>query len=166
MNYDANKLPLGKLAKSTVTRGFAALKDIAKVIDEPNGDFAKQNGGFKNACASFTGAYYSIIPHAFGRTRPEIIDSPPKLKRELDLVDALGDMEVASKLMADDSAVRDADGKPINPLDHHLASLELSFIEPVTNASERDALVRYARETHGKTHHLKCDLLHAFRVGR
>ena len=26
MNYDANKLPLGKLAKSTILNGFAALK--------------------------------------------------------------------------------------------------------------------------------------------
>ena len=26
MNYDANKLPLGKLAKATILNGFAALK--------------------------------------------------------------------------------------------------------------------------------------------
>ena len=26
MNYDANKLPLGKLAKSTILNGFSALK--------------------------------------------------------------------------------------------------------------------------------------------
>ncbi|KAH7104705.1 PARP-domain-containing protein, partial [Auriculariales sp. MPI-PUGE-AT-0066] len=165
MNYDARKLPLGKLAKSTITRAFAALKDIEQVITEPNGAFAKSHGGFNAACAALSGAYYSLLPHNFGRNKPTIINDTQLLKTELELVDALGDMEVTSKLMSDDS-VRDANGRRINPLDHHLASLELSFIEPVTGVKEREALVRYARETHGKTHHIKCDLIHAFRVGR
>jgi poly [ADP-ribose] polymerase len=34
----------------------------------------------------------SVIPHAFGRNRPPTISSADMLKRELELVDALGDM--------------------------------------------------------------------------
>ncbi|KAG1865517.1 poly polymerase catalytic domain-containing protein [Suillus subalutaceus] len=89
MNYDANKLPLGKLAKSTILNGFAALKKLAEVVEYPDGDMAKSLGGFQTACETLTSEYYSIIPHVFGRTRPT----------ELNLVDALGDMEIAHKLI-------------------------------------------------------------------
>jgi poly [ADP-ribose] polymerase len=33
LNYDANKLPLGKLSKGTIARGFQALKDLSVVLD-------------------------------------------------------------------------------------------------------------------------------------
>jgi poly [ADP-ribose] polymerase len=35
---------------------------------------------------------FSVIPHAFGRNRPPTISTADMLKRELELVDALGDM--------------------------------------------------------------------------
>jgi poly [ADP-ribose] polymerase len=59
MNYDARKLPLGKLAKSTLLQGFAALKELAEVISDPNCATAKELGGFKKACDELTGRYYS-----------------------------------------------------------------------------------------------------------
>jgi poly [ADP-ribose] polymerase len=33
LNYDANKLPLGKLSKGTIARGFQALQDLSLVLD-------------------------------------------------------------------------------------------------------------------------------------
>lgn len=75
-------------------------------------------------------------------------------------------MEVASKLIGD-TTPRDAAGNPVNPLDAHLASLELSFIETIDAASaEWKALERYAKDTQGKTHGLSSELMCAFRVGR
>ncbi|KZV95622.1 PARP-domain-containing protein [Exidia glandulosa HHB12029] len=166
MNYDANKLPLGKLAKNTILKGFAALKDIAEVLANEDGDLAKSHGGKSKALDELTGTYYSIIPHSFGRNRPTKIDTQILLKRELELVDALGDMEIASKLISD-ATHRDKAGNTVNPLDAHLASLELSFIEPVARATpEWNALQRYAKETQGHTHAIGSELLCAFRVGR
>ncbi|KAI0727024.1 PARP-domain-containing protein [Fomitopsis betulina] len=167
MNYDANKLPLGKLAKSTILSGFAALKTLSEVLSQPDGDAAKQHGGFRSAVEELTGRYYSIIPHIFGRNRPTIIDDMPLLKKELELVDALGDMEVASKLISS-SVPKDADGHPLNPLDHNFLSLNLSKMEPVPRSSkEFGALATYTRETHGATHsHYQVQVQHAFRVER
>ncbi|KAI0353197.1 PARP-domain-containing protein [Trametes cingulata] len=167
MNYDANKLPLGKLAKSTILAGFSALKTLSEVIAQPDGDTARSFGGFRNAAEELTGQYYSIIPHVFGRERPIVIDNLDRLKKELELVDALGDMEVASKLIA--SAIpRDPSGKPVNPLDAHFRSLQLSKMEPVARGNgEFAALETYTRETHGATHrHYGVEVLHAFRVER
>ncbi|OCH88821.1 PARP-domain-containing protein [Obba rivulosa] len=166
MNYDANKLPLGKLAKSTILNGFASLKILSEVISQPDGDVAKQHGGFQRACQELTGRYYSIIPHVFGRNRPRVISDLVTLKKELELVDALGDMEVASKLIQD-AIPRDAAGNPMNPLDAHFRSLELSKMEPIARASgEFSALETYARDTHGATHHFQVQILHAYRVER
>ncbi|KAJ8495164.1 hypothetical protein ONZ51_g1849 [Trametes cubensis] len=167
MNYDANKLPLGKLAKSTILNGFAALKTLSEVIAQPAGPTALSLGGFRPAVEELTGRYYSIIPHVFGRERPIVIDNIDRLKKELELVDALGDMEVASKLIA--SAIpKDADGRPVNPLDAHFRSLQLSKMEPVARtSSEFSALETYTRDTHGATHrHYGVEVLQAFRVER
>ncbi|EPS95706.1 hypothetical protein FOMPIDRAFT_1038418 [Fomitopsis schrenkii] len=167
MNYDANKLPLGKLAKSTILNGFAALKILSEVISQPDGDAAKQHGGFRTAVEDLTGRYYSIIPHVFGRNRPTIIADMRLLKKELELVDALGDMEVASKLISS-SVPKDAGGRPLNPLDHNFLSLNLSKMEPVARSStEFGALAAYTRDTHGATHsHYQVQVQHAFRVER
>ena len=109
----------------------------------------------------------SIIPHVFGRDRPVVIDSLERLKRELDLVDALGDMEVASKLLSA-SVPRDASGAPVNPLDAHFRSLALSAMDPVDHmGGEFRTLQAYVRDTHGATHrHYGAEVLSAFRVER
>ncbi|KAJ3481381.1 hypothetical protein NLI96_g7694 [Meripilus lineatus] len=168
MNYDANKLPLGKLAKSTILNGFAALKLLSEVIQDPNGDTSKEYGGFRSAVDTLTGRYYSIIPHVFGRNRPTIIDDMNTLKRELELVDALGDMEVASKLISSTVLTDSVTGLPINPLDAQFKSLHLSKMDVVNpKTAEFKALERYTQDTHGATHsHYKVKVENAFRVER
>ncbi|CAE6521178.1 unnamed protein product [Rhizoctonia solani] len=167
MNYDANKLPLGKLAKSTILNGFTALKGIAEVLAEPNGARATELGGQRNACITLTNAYYSVIPHSFGRRHPIVIDRSEILKRELELVDALGDMEIANKIMSD-SRSRDADGNPVNPLDANMRSLDLKSIDPVARGSkEWDVITSYMTGTHGATHSsYRGELRNLFRVER
>ncbi|KAJ7102466.1 poly polymerase catalytic domain-containing protein [Mycena belliarum] len=167
MNYDANKLPLGKLAKSTILKGFAALKTLSEVIANPNCDAAQEYNTVAQACEQLSSAYYSIIPHDFGRNRPISINNENLLKRELDLVDALGDMEIASKLIAANKHA-DADGNPVNPLDANFLSLGLSSMAPVKRTSDEfKVLETYVRDTHGHTHsHIKASVLNAYRVER
>lgn len=59
MNYDTNKLPLGKLGQSTITSGFEALKDLAEVIESPDGAKSKALGGFRDAITQLTNRYYT-----------------------------------------------------------------------------------------------------------
>ncbi|KAL1755215.1 PARP-1-like protein [Schizophyllum commune] len=166
MNYDANKLPLGKLSKNTILQGFSALKQLADVIKDPNGEVAKANGGQRAAIEHLSGVYYS-------RYVPQLILSPPPPlnanyppPQELDLVDALGDMEVASKLISS-STPRDASGAPMNPLDAKFRSLDLTRMEPIARAStEFAALEAYVNNTHGATHHFRVGVRHIYRVER
>ncbi|CAL1697247.1 unnamed protein product [Somion occarium] len=168
MQYDANKLPLGKLSKATIMNGFAALKALSEVLNDPTCDTAKDHGGFRSAIELLTGRYYSIIPHVFPRTaRPTVIDDINVLKKELDLVDALGDMEVASKLIAS-SILTDESGAPINPIDAHFRSLRLTDMSPIDKGSkEFKGLNHYTHDTHGATHgHYKVHVQYAYRVER
>ncbi|KIY45292.1 PARP-domain-containing protein, partial [Fistulina hepatica ATCC 64428] len=134
-----------------------APEEIADVIDQPTGAAAQRYGGQREALLTLSGSYYSIIPHDFGRQRPLVIDDQSLLKRELELVDALGDMEVASKLI---SASTDGPGESVHPLDAGFISLGLTSFEPIPRGStEWDALAAYARDTHGSTHsHLSVEL--------
>jgi hypothetical protein len=125
-----------------------------------------------------------IIPHDFGRQRPVIINDNALLKRvwpfppavsishfvlgqELDLVDALGDMEVASKLIAS-TIHADEDGNPVNPIDAQFKSLNLTTMDPLDkNGKEYKGLAAYVQNTHGKTHgHINVKILDIYRVER
>ncbi|KAJ3724305.1 poly polymerase catalytic domain-containing protein [Lentinula guzmanii] len=167
MNYDANKLPLGKLSKATILKGFAALKALSEVIDNPNSEEAKKWGGQQAGCAELTNRYYSIIPHDFGRSKPPAIRTQDTLKRELELVDALGDMEIATELIQASTA-SDKEGNPVNPLDAQFNSLALNKMDPVArNSNEFKMLEKYMTDTHGKTHgHIKTKIRNVYRVER
>jgi poly [ADP-ribose] polymerase len=57
------------------------LKTLAEVIENPNGDAAKEYNNYTEACERLSSAYYSIIPHDFGRNRPHSISSQALLKK-------------------------------------------------------------------------------------
>ena len=82
LNYDANKLPLGKLSKGTIARGFQALKELSVLLD--NTDAAS-----RAEVERLSNHYFSVIPHAFGRQRPPVIRDNTALKREIELLDDL-----------------------------------------------------------------------------
>ncbi|KAF8588473.1 PARP-domain-containing protein [Ramaria rubella] len=163
MNYDANKLPLGKLAKATILKGFAVLKELAEAIEDPNPASYNDRGGFRTICADLSSRYYSIVPHDFGRVRPPVIDNMILLKKELEILDALGDMEVAQNIISTKTP-----GNVQNPLDAHLGSLNLSSISPVAQGSkEFTTLVEYVQDTHGETHQwYQAHVMDIFRIER
>jgi poly [ADP-ribose] polymerase 2/3/4 len=90
--YDARKLPLGKLAKSTLEAGYTALREIADILNDQTGRLAQDRHGVGRgeALMMLSNRYYTTVPHAFGRNRPPVIGDKIRLKHELDLVDALG----------------------------------------------------------------------------
>ncbi|KAF5361683.1 hypothetical protein D9758_007389 [Tetrapyrgos nigripes] len=158
MNYDANKLPLGYDSKGS----------LSEAISDSNGDVVKEHGNLQRACEELSNQYYSIIPHVSGRNRLPIISTEQHLKKELELVDALGDMEIASELISASSLGTDENGNALNPLDTQFRSLALSKMEPVNHGSQEfKVLQAYARDTVGQTHgHINANVKQIFRVER
>uniref|UniRef100_A0A0E0JI87 Poly [ADP-ribose] polymerase n=1 Tax=Oryza punctata TaxID=4537 RepID=A0A0E0JI87_ORYPU len=99
IGYNADKLPLGKLSKSIILKGYDVLKRISHVISRAE----------KGQLEQLTGEFYSVIPHDFGFKKMSefIIDTPQKLKAKLEMVEALSEIEIAIKLLEDDSSDQD-----------------------------------------------------------
>ena len=100
LNYDSNKLPLGKLSANTLQKGNSLLKEISEVLAESK--LAQSKYGFSSAVAleTLTSRYYTVIPHVFGRNVPPIIKTVDRLKREAELIESLGEMEIAAEIIS------------------------------------------------------------------
>ncbi|PKS11272.1 hypothetical protein jhhlp_003034 [Lomentospora prolificans] len=162
LNYDANKLPLGKLGKGTITKGFQALKDLSVVLADPNAAMASYNMATGTAIEHFSNLYYSLIPHAFGRNRPPIIGSPTLLKKEVDLLESLSDMKAASDIMK-----LQAQSDAMHPLDRQFQGLGLQEMSVLDKGStEYKLLADYLHGSRGSTHHYSYEIAEIFRIER
>ncbi|KAF2743502.1 PARP-domain-containing protein [Sporormia fimetaria CBS 119925] len=162
LNYDANKLPLGKLSTATINRGFQALKDLAALLDDP--DLAQGYGtSYGDAVEQLSNTYYSLIPHAFGRNHPPVIQSTDLLKREIELLESLGDMKEAAALMK--SSLKGDDGA--DPLDRQFQGLGIQEMAAVDRKStEFSELHDYLNNSKGSTHNVQYRVQDIFRVKR
>lgn len=124
MSYDAQKLPLGKLSKRTLMMGYEKLKALADLI---GGAYSPER---QVAIAELSDAYYTVIPHVFGRVRPPVIGSDDSLKKEIALLESLSDMEIANALMKESKESKNDEGKAIHPLDQQYSRLGMQEMTP------------------------------------
>lgn len=144
MRYDDKKLPLGKLSKATIMRGFQALKNLAAIIETPTNAVGGQS------VEDLSNLYYSYIPHAFGRDRPPIISNLPMIKREIDLLETLADLKDATNIMQGQIDEMNR----LHPLDRQFQGLKLREMTPLDpRENEFKMLERYLMNTRGSTHH-------------
>ncbi|XP_041018199.1 poly [ADP-ribose] polymerase 2 isoform X2 [Juglans microcarpa x Juglans regia] len=147
IGYNADKLPLGKLSKSTILKGYDVLKRIADVIGKSN----------RKKLEELSGEFYTVIPHDFGfrKMREFVIDSPQKLKHKLEMVEALAEIEVATKLLKDDTGIED------DPLYSHYRRLHCELTPIGVDSKE------FHMNTHAKSHsNYDVDIVQIFRVSR
>ena len=162
LNYDANKLPLGKLSKATISRGFQTLKDLSALLDDHT-LAARYDMPLHAATEHLSNLYYTVIPHAFGRNRPPIIRSPDILKKEIELLESLGDMKDAALIMK----TKQQDVKKIHHLDRQFQGLGMQEMTPLDSSSiEFTELENYLLRTRGATHNLNCSVQQIFRIER
>jgi poly [ADP-ribose] polymerase 2/3/4 len=88
-DLDVKKMPLGKISKTQIAKGFEVLEEIEQ---ELNG---KTN--FVKIC-ELSSKFYTIIPQDFGRLRPPPITSAVMLQQKYDMLTVLGDIELAQSL--------------------------------------------------------------------
>ncbi|OAA55504.1 Poly(ADP-ribose) polymerase, catalytic domain protein [Niveomyces insectorum RCEF 264] len=163
LNYDANKLPLGKLSKSTISRGFQALKDLSALLDDAGLAQSIYGLTFPAAIENLSNLYHTVIPHAFGRHRPPLIDDYVRLKKEIELLESLSDMKDAELLMKVDRAGSDRI-HPADKLYRGLGMKELAVLDP--SGKEFQELANYLYATRGTTHDVKYDVENIFRIER
>lgn len=118
MSYDAQKLPLGKLSERTLKAGFSVLKELAELLVDPALASSRYGTSLGPAQESLSNRYFTLIPHVFGRNRPPVLASDAMIRKEVELLEALTDMDVANEILKDS---KEAD--EIHPLDRQFQSL-------------------------------------------
>jgi poly [ADP-ribose] polymerase len=118
MSYDVHKLPLGKLSIRTLKSGFSVLKELSELIADPTSAQAKYETPYGTAIEYLTNRYFTLIPHVFGRNRPPILGTDAQIKKEVELLEALTDMDVANEIMTESK-----DGDQIHELDRQFKGL-------------------------------------------
>ena len=164
IGYNQDKLPLGKLGKSTIQRGFEHLKELSSLIRHPTLAQNKYSKSQAVMIEDFTNQYYSTIPHIFGRNRPPMINNADMLQREVAMLDTLTDMEVANSIMkTTDSKAKDAES--VAQIDKRFEQLSLNECTPLEhNSDEYKALQKYLINTAGHTHSIRYRLQDIFRI--
>eukprot|EP00026_Physarum_polycephalum_P008997 Phypoly_transcript_09105.p1 GENE.Phypoly_transcript_09105~~Phypoly_transcript_09105.p1 ORF type:complete len:456 (+),score=85.06 Phypoly_transcript_09105:121-1368(+) len=119
LKIDTKKMPVGKLSKSQIAKGTAVLEEIESELNntKPDHDFL----------LDASNRFYTIIPHDFGFEKPVIINSKLILQKRYELLETLGDIEIAARML-DEEAKTGVDPivqqyetlrNKITPIDHN-----------------------------------------------
>ncbi|XP_019272596.2 protein mono-ADP-ribosyltransferase PARP3 isoform X2 [Panthera pardus] len=154
MNLDVKKMPLGKLSKQQIARGFEALEALEAALKDPT------DGGL--SLEKLSSHFYTVIPHNFGRNRPPSINSPELLQAKKDMLLVLADIELAQTLQAapEEEKVKEVP----HPLDrdYQLLKCQLQLLD--SEAPEYKVIYTYLEQT-GNTY--RCPVLqHVWKVNR
>ncbi len=84
-------MPLGKLSKTQIAKGFEVLEEIEEVL--------KSTGANKSTKINdLSSKFYTVIPQDFGRTVPPAINTQELLQKKYDMLVVLSDIELAQSM--------------------------------------------------------------------
>ncbi|XP_027742065.1 protein mono-ADP-ribosyltransferase PARP3 isoform X3 [Empidonax traillii] len=146
MNIDVKKMPLGKLSKQQIARGFEALEELETALQEQPPQASRLE--------ELSSRFYTIVPHNFGRARPPPINSPDLLRAKKDMLLVLADIEVAQSLQAQKvkEEEEEKEKEVPHPLDQDYALLccQLSLLDSASR--EYQLIQNYVTQTGHKPH--------------
>ena len=90
--------------------------------------------------------FYTLVPHNFGFSLPPLISNSDMLKEKMKLLEVMGDLEIATKLLSEGAKVDK------NPLDSAFDSLKISLTPLAKTDADFQRVVDYVKNTHGSTH--------------
>jgi poly [ADP-ribose] polymerase 2/3/4 len=165
MDYDAHKMPLGKLSKRTLTQGYQILKDIAALIGDHSLAQSEYGQSWEDALEDLSNRYFSTIPHSFGRNRPPVIQDDRLMKKEIDLIESLTDMQLANEIMKTAKGAKEK--KDVHLIDRQYDGLGMQEMTPLSSSSnEFKNLQDYLIKSAGKTHSIRYKVQDIFRIER
>jgi poly [ADP-ribose] polymerase len=149
----------------------AHIKSGYDVLTEVQEELAKGDGARRAHLLALSNKFYSIVPHDFGLSPPTILDSVEEIKKKIEMIDTLLEVETATKLLksggAEASAAAAAAGQSMDPIDLHYRQLKTEMKPLERDDSEFKLIQTYITNTHAKTHaNYTLDLLDCFDIQR
>jgi len=153
---DMKKMPLGKISKAQLAKGFAVLEEIEAAI---------KAGKSGSVLAELSSRFYTVIPQDFGRTIPPVMKTPEEVQQKNDLLEVLGDIEVAQKMLSaeQDKSKNQPDSVP-HPLDVAYEKLNNTLELVPKNSAEFKMISTYLNET--KSSYSKLEIIDVFKLNR
>lgn len=135
---DTEKMPLGKLSKKQLLNAYTVLNELSELVTR---------GASQNEFIGPTNKFYSLVPQSFGVEKPPLINSDEMIKKKIEMVDSLMEIEVAFNA----TKSYNSDSK-ISPIDYSYDFLKTD-IEVLDKSSEEFQLLQtYVTNTHAVTH--------------
>lgn len=89
-----------------------------------------------------TSAFFTLIPHDFGRALPPVIDTMAEVKLKIDLLEVLADVEISQKLQQEKrKAARESGAGAINLLDAQYQMLNVKM-EPLAQSENEFQIIK------------------------
>ncbi|KAN0032467.1 hypothetical protein ACTFIV_006365 [Dictyostelium citrinum] len=130
--YDLKKMPLGKLSKNQITKGYMVLKQIEDVMGGKSGE----------SLSTLSSRFYTIIPHAFGMSVPPVINTNQMLIEKMNMLQNLADIEIATNI------IKDSESDDSNILESHYAKLKTDIQPLDENSQEYKNILLYVKNTY------------------
>ncbi|BFZ09137.1 hypothetical protein BsWGS_12176 [Bradybaena similaris] len=143
-DIDVKKMPLGKLSKTQIAKGFEALEELEEAVKKNN----------KSAINEFSSKFYTVIPHSFGRNVPPPIDTLEELQRKYDMLAVLGDIALAQSIQKDrEKATADSEKDTVpHSLDVNYGLLNCNMKLLDKTSIEYNVLEKYFLATEGHSY--------------
>lgn len=139
IGYNVDKMPLGKLSKDNIKRGYEILKELYDEI--------KTGKKRQTEIVRLTNDFFSYIPHDFGFAHMStfILDTEPKVKQKIEMLESLTEIKIATTIL--NEAKTDE-----NKIDSNYAKLNREIHPVDKDTDEFKVIDQYLQTTHGKHH--------------
>lgn len=153
---DLQKMPLGKISKRQIQQAYYVLTELQTALRESEPTRAK--------ILDVSNRFYTLIPHDFGIDNPPPLDSEDIIKKKIEMLDSLMEMEVAYSLL---KTTKEEDSSGIHPVDLHYNKLNAEIEVLDRTSKEFELLQIYVKNTHAATHsQYELEILDVFKVSR
>ena len=138
MSYDIDvkKMPLGRISKNQIAKGYEILESIEELFNE-------DDHPSKSDLAELCNRFYTVIPHDFSFKKPPIISTLEELQNKMDLLEVLGDIEVAQNLIDKEKKQKSEE----NPIDAKYKVLNNSITAIDKGSDEWNRVETYLKNT-------------------
>ncbi|MBN3311950.1 PARP3 polymerase, partial [Atractosteus spatula] len=141
MNLDIKKMPLGKLSKVQIAKGFEVLEEMEEALKKKNK---------KALLEQLSSKFYTTIPHNFGRNRPPVIADMSTIEKKKEMLLVLADIELAQSLKAETEKTKEDMIEEIpHPTDQDYLSLNCELTLMDKSSKEYEIIENYLNATAG-----------------
>ncbi|CAI9107673.1 OLC1v1007086C1 [Oldenlandia corymbosa var. corymbosa] len=132
-----SEMPLGKLSKSNIQKGFEALTEIQNLLE----DIASNPSVKESLIIAASNRFFTLIPSI----HPHVIRDEDDFKSKVKMLEALQDIEIASRLVG-------FNGDNDDSLDRKYEKLRCQISPLSPNSEDYRLIEKYLHTTHAPTH--------------